>query len=76
MHLGDGVKVGAHSILRDVKIAAGSAVAPFSLIESTERREFQLVPTPVFAREPVDNMFISNTVEVKNKQASGKRQTI
>ncbi|MDQ3184880.1 MAG: bifunctional UDP-N-acetylglucosamine diphosphorylase/glucosamine-1-phosphate N-acetyltransferase GlmU [Pseudomonadota bacterium] len=36
VQLDDGVKVGAHSILKNVKVAAGSAIAPFSLIEAAE----------------------------------------
>ncbi len=33
VQLDDGVKVGAHSILKNVKVAAGSVIAPFSLME-------------------------------------------
>jgi len=69
VHLGDGVKVGAHSILRDVKIAAGSAVAPFSLIESTEIGENCRVGPYARIRPgtKLDNdVHIGNFVEVKN----------
>jgi bifunctional UDP-N-acetylglucosamine pyrophosphorylase/glucosamine-1-phosphate N-acetyltransferase len=67
--LGDGVKVGAHSILRDVKIAAGSAVAPFSLIESTEIGENCRIGPYARIRPGtrLDNdVHIGNFVEVKN----------
>ncbi|HET7061436.1 MAG TPA: bifunctional UDP-N-acetylglucosamine diphosphorylase/glucosamine-1-phosphate N-acetyltransferase GlmU [Nitrosospira sp.] len=67
--LADRVKVGAHSILRDVKIAAGSAIAPFSLIESTEVGENCRVGPYARIRPGtrLDNdVHIGNFVEVKN----------
>jgi bifunctional UDP-N-acetylglucosamine pyrophosphorylase / glucosamine-1-phosphate N-acetyltransferase len=67
--LADGVKVGAHSILRDVKIAGGSAIAPFSLIESTEVGENCRVGPYARIRPGtrLDNdVHIGNFVEVKN----------
>lgn len=67
--LADGVKVGAHSILRDVKIAASSAIAPFSLIESTEVGENCRVGPYARIRPGtrLDNdVHIGNFVEVKN----------
>jgi bifunctional UDP-N-acetylglucosamine pyrophosphorylase/glucosamine-1-phosphate N-acetyltransferase len=36
VELGDGVKVGAHCVLRDVHVASGAAIAPYSLIEDAE----------------------------------------
>ncbi|HJT50775.1 MAG TPA: bifunctional UDP-N-acetylglucosamine diphosphorylase/glucosamine-1-phosphate N-acetyltransferase GlmU, partial [Nitrosospira sp.] len=36
VELGDGVKVGAHCILKNVSVASGSAIAPYSLIEDAE----------------------------------------
>jgi bifunctional UDP-N-acetylglucosamine pyrophosphorylase/glucosamine-1-phosphate N-acetyltransferase len=69
VHLADGVKVGAHSILRDVKIAAGSMIAPFSLVESTEVGENCRVGPYARIRPGtrLDNdVHIGNFVEVKN----------
>ncbi|HEX8873471.1 MAG TPA: bifunctional UDP-N-acetylglucosamine diphosphorylase/glucosamine-1-phosphate N-acetyltransferase GlmU, partial [Nitrosospira sp.] len=69
VQLGDGVKVGAHSILKDVTVAAGSAIAPFSLIESAEiGKNCRIGP---YARirpgTRLDNeVHIGNFVEVKN----------
>jgi bifunctional UDP-N-acetylglucosamine pyrophosphorylase/glucosamine-1-phosphate N-acetyltransferase len=69
VQLGDDVKVGAHSILKDVTIAAGSAIAPFSLIESAQiGRNCRVGP---YARirpgTRLDNdVHIGNFVEVKN----------
>ncbi len=69
VQLGDGVKVGAHSILKDVNVAADSAIAPFSLIESAEiGRNCRIGP---YARirpgTRLDNdVHIGNFVEVKN----------
>lgn len=69
VQLADGVKVGAHSILRNVKVAAGSAIAPFSLIESAEiGKNCRIGP---YARirpgtRLASEVHIGNFVEVKN----------
>jgi bifunctional UDP-N-acetylglucosamine pyrophosphorylase/glucosamine-1-phosphate N-acetyltransferase len=69
VQLADGVKVGAHSILRNVKVAAGSAIAPFSLIESAEiGKDCRIGP---YARirpgtKLASEVHIGNFVEVKN----------
>ena len=34
--LGDGVRVGANCVLRDVEVAAGTRIEPFSLLEQAE----------------------------------------
>jgi bifunctional UDP-N-acetylglucosamine pyrophosphorylase/glucosamine-1-phosphate N-acetyltransferase len=77
VELGDGVKVGAHCILKNVRIAAGSAIAPFSLIEDTEiGKNCRIGP---YARirpgTRLDNdVHIGNFVEVKNSAiASGSK---
>lgn len=69
VQLDDGVKVGAHSILKNVKVAAGSAIAPFSLIEFAEIGKncrigpyARLRPGTRLASE----VHIGNFVEVKN----------
>ena len=69
VQLDDGVKVGAHSILKNVKVAAGSAIAPFSLIESAEiGKNCRIGP---YARirpgtRLASEVHIGNFVEVKN----------
>ena len=69
VQLGDGVKVGAHSLLKNVKVAAGSAIAPFSLIESAEiGKNCRIGP---YARirpgtRLASDVHIGNFVEVKN----------
>ncbi|MDN5934587.1 MAG: bifunctional UDP-N-acetylglucosamine diphosphorylase/glucosamine-1-phosphate N-acetyltransferase GlmU [Nitrosospira sp.] len=69
VHLGDGVKVGAHSILRNVKVAAGSAIAPFSLIDAAEIGENCRIGPYARIRPGTrlaDEVHIGNFVEVKN----------
>ena len=69
VRLEDGVKVGAHSILKNVKVAAGSTIAPFSLIEAAEiGKNCRIGP---YARirpgtRLADEVHIGNFVEVKN----------
>lgn len=69
VQLDDGVKVGAHSILKNVKVAAGSAIAPFSLIEAAEiGKNCRIGP---YARirpgtRLAGDVHIGNFVEVKN----------
>lgn len=69
VQLEDGVKVGAHSILKNVKVAAGSTIAPFSLIEAAEiGKNCRIGP---YARirpgtRLADEVHIGNFVEVKN----------
>lgn len=69
VQLDDGVKVGAHSILKNVKVAAGSTIAPFSLIEAAEIGEncrigpyARIRPGTRLASE----VHVGNFVEVKN----------
>ncbi|SEK29138.1 UDP-N-acetylglucosamine pyrophosphorylase /glucosamine-1-phosphate N-acetyltransferase [Nitrosovibrio tenuis] len=69
VQLGDGVKVGAHSILKNTRVAAGSAIAPFSLIESAEIGENCRIGPYARIRPGtrLDNgVHIGNFVEVKN----------
>jgi bifunctional UDP-N-acetylglucosamine pyrophosphorylase / glucosamine-1-phosphate N-acetyltransferase len=69
--LGDNVTVGAHCILRDVVVAAGARIAPFSLIEDAYiGADCRIGP---FARiRPgtglARDVHIGNFVEVKNSQ--------
>lgn len=67
--LGEGVKIGAHSILKDVKIDAGTTIFPFSLIENADiGRNCRIGP---FSRirpgtRLASEVHIGNFVEVKN----------
>jgi bifunctional UDP-N-acetylglucosamine pyrophosphorylase/glucosamine-1-phosphate N-acetyltransferase len=69
--LGDNVTVGAHCILRDVVVAAGARIAPFSLIEDAYIGAdcrigpfARIRPGTQLARE----VHIGNFVEIKNSQ--------
>ena len=67
--LGDGVKIGAHCILKDVKIKAGTTILPFSLIEdAVVGKDCRIGP---FSRirpgtSLADEVHIGNFVEIKN----------
>jgi bifunctional UDP-N-acetylglucosamine pyrophosphorylase / glucosamine-1-phosphate N-acetyltransferase len=69
VELGDGVQVGAHSVLRNVTIAAGTRIAPFCHFDSAEvGADCQLGP---YARlrpgaRLAEDVHIGNFVEVKN----------
>jgi bifunctional UDP-N-acetylglucosamine pyrophosphorylase/glucosamine-1-phosphate N-acetyltransferase len=69
VHLGDGVRVGAYTILKNTSVEAGSAIAPFSLIEAAEiGKDCRIGP---YARirpgtRLDDEVHIGNFVEVKN----------
>lgn len=77
VHLDDGVKVGAHTVLKNVKVAAGSAIAPFSLIESAEIGENCRIGPYARIRPGTrleNDVHIGNFVEVKNSViASGSK---
>jgi bifunctional UDP-N-acetylglucosamine pyrophosphorylase/glucosamine-1-phosphate N-acetyltransferase len=69
--LGDDVRIGAHCILRDVTVAAGTRIAPFSLIEQAEVGEdcrigpfARIRPGTQLARDA----HVGNFVEIKNSQ--------
>jgi bifunctional UDP-N-acetylglucosamine pyrophosphorylase/glucosamine-1-phosphate N-acetyltransferase len=69
VQLDDGVKVGAHCILRNVKVAAGSAIAPFSLIEVAEIGKNCRVGPYARIRPGTrldHDVHVGNFVEVKN----------
>ena len=67
--LGDGVKIGAHCILKNVKIGAGTTILPFSLIEDADiGKNCRVGP---FSRirpgtNLADEIHIGNFVEIKN----------
>jgi bifunctional UDP-N-acetylglucosamine pyrophosphorylase/glucosamine-1-phosphate N-acetyltransferase len=69
--LGDGVRVGANCVLRDVSVGAGSRIAPFSLLDGAKLGEAcqigpfaRLRPGTVLA----EDVHIGNFVEVKNSR--------
>jgi len=69
VRLGDGVRVGAHCVIRDATIAAGAVIHPFSHIEGAQVGAGSLIGP--FARlRPgaalAEEVHIGNFVEVKN----------
>ncbi len=69
VRIGDGVKIGANSILKNVKIESGTIILPFSFIEGADiGKNCQIGP---FSRirpgtSLADEVRIGNFVEVKN----------
>ncbi len=71
VELGDGVNVGAYSLLRDVKIGAGTVIEPYSFIEDAKIGErcrvgpyARIRPQTVLA----DGVHVGNFVEVKKSE--------
>jgi bifunctional UDP-N-acetylglucosamine pyrophosphorylase / glucosamine-1-phosphate N-acetyltransferase len=71
VELGEGVRVGAHCVLRNVKVGAGTRIAPFSLLEDSELGMAcrigpfsRLRPGSVLA----EDVHVGNFVEVKNSR--------
>lgn len=77
VRLGDGVKVNAHCILKNVSIAARTAVLPYSLIEDAEIGEDCKIGPYARIRPGTrlkNKVHIGNFVEVKNSQiAAGSK---
>lgn len=78
VRLEDGVKVGAYSILKNVRIAANSFIAPFSLIEAAEIGKncrvgpyARIRPGTILA----DDVHVGNFVEVKNSTIAAGSKT-
>jgi bifunctional UDP-N-acetylglucosamine pyrophosphorylase/glucosamine-1-phosphate N-acetyltransferase len=69
--LGNGVRVGANCVLREVEVAAGTRIEPFSLLEQAEiGADCRIGP---YARirpgtRLADEVHIGNFVELKNSQ--------
>ena len=68
VHLGDNVSIGANCVLRDVTIAAGSRIEPFTLIDSAAVGEQCRIGPYARVRPGTvldDDVHIGNFVEVK-----------
>jgi len=69
VELGDGVKIGAHCVLRDARIASGAVIHPFCHIEGAEVGSGSLIGPYARLRpgaELAEDVHIGNFVEVKN----------
>ena len=69
--LGDGVSVGANCVLRDVDVAAGTRIEPFSLLEQAEIGAGCRIGPYARIRPGTrlaDEVHIGNFVELKNSQ--------
>jgi bifunctional UDP-N-acetylglucosamine pyrophosphorylase/glucosamine-1-phosphate N-acetyltransferase len=67
--LGDGVRIGAHCVIRDAKIAAGAVIHPFTHIEGAEVGAGALIGPFARLRPGAalgEEVHIGNFVEVKN----------
>jgi bifunctional UDP-N-acetylglucosamine pyrophosphorylase/glucosamine-1-phosphate N-acetyltransferase len=67
--LGDGVEVGAHCVLKDARVGAGTRIAPFSHIEDAEIGPACVVGPYARLRPGTklgEDVHIGNFVEVKN----------
>ncbi|MDH5263947.1 MAG: bifunctional UDP-N-acetylglucosamine diphosphorylase/glucosamine-1-phosphate N-acetyltransferase GlmU [Betaproteobacteria bacterium] len=66
--LGDGVRIGAHCILRDVAVGAGTEIRPFSLLEEASVGENARIGPYARIRpgtQLADEVHVGNFVEVK-----------
>jgi len=71
VELGDGVRVGAHCILRDAVVEAGARIEPFSLIDGARVGPGAVVGPYARLRPGTDlaaDVHIGNFVEVKNSR--------
>jgi bifunctional UDP-N-acetylglucosamine pyrophosphorylase/glucosamine-1-phosphate N-acetyltransferase len=78
VRLGDSVKVGAYSVLKNVTIAAASSIAPFSLIEAAEiGRNCRVGPYARIRPGTIlaDDVHVGNFVEVKNSTIAAGSKT-
>jgi bifunctional UDP-N-acetylglucosamine pyrophosphorylase/glucosamine-1-phosphate N-acetyltransferase len=73
VELGDGVRIGAHCVLKNVKIAAGTRLAPFCHVESAELGA-NCVIGPYARIRPgtmlAEDVHIGNFVEIKNSNVA------
>ncbi|MDR2031493.1 MAG: bifunctional UDP-N-acetylglucosamine diphosphorylase/glucosamine-1-phosphate N-acetyltransferase GlmU [Azoarcus sp.] len=71
VELGDGVAVGAHCVLRDVRIGAGSRVAPFSHLDGAVAGEACAIGPYARIRPGTvlgQGVHVGNFVEIKNSR--------
>jgi bifunctional UDP-N-acetylglucosamine pyrophosphorylase/glucosamine-1-phosphate N-acetyltransferase len=71
VELGDGVAVGAHCVLRDVRIGAGSRVAPFSHLDGAVAGEACVIGPYARIRPGTalgKGVHVGNFVEIKNSR--------
>jgi bifunctional UDP-N-acetylglucosamine pyrophosphorylase/glucosamine-1-phosphate N-acetyltransferase len=71
VELGDGVRIGAHCILRDAVIGPGARIEPFSLVEGARVGENAVVGPYARLRpgtELAQDVHVGNFVEVKNSR--------
>ncbi len=71
VELGDGVTIGAHSVLVNARIAAGAAIKPFCHIEEAVVGEASIIGPYARLRpgtELAQDVHIGNFVEIKNSQ--------
>ena len=74
IELGDGVRIGANCVLRDVSLGDGTTVEPFSMIESSRTGRNCIIGP--FARirpqvELADRVKVGNFVEIKKSSIGG-----
>ena len=75
VRLGDGVRIGAHCVLKNVEIGDGTEVKPMTLMEGARTgRECVVGPFARIRPETVldDGAMIGNYVEVKNSRIGGE----
>ncbi|MDR2689182.1 MAG: bifunctional UDP-N-acetylglucosamine diphosphorylase/glucosamine-1-phosphate N-acetyltransferase GlmU [Azoarcus sp.] len=75
VELGDGVSIGAHCVLRDVRIGAGSRVAPFSHLDGAEMGAACVVGPYARVRPGTalgDGVHVGNFVEIKNSKIAAQ----
>ncbi|MDR3087292.1 MAG: bifunctional UDP-N-acetylglucosamine diphosphorylase/glucosamine-1-phosphate N-acetyltransferase GlmU [Azoarcus sp.] len=73
VELGDGVVVSAHCVLRDVRIGAGSRIAPFSHLDSTVAGEACVIGPYARTRPGTvlgNGVHVGNFVEIKNSKVA------
>ena len=69
--LGDGVRVGAHSVLKDVEVGAGTEIKPFCHMESARLGARSIIGPYARIRpgtELAEEVHVGNFVELKNAQ--------
>ena len=71
--LADGVRIGAHCVVRNARLGAGTRLAPFSHVEDTVTGEACVIGPYARTRpgtELADDVHLGNFVEVKNSKVA------